>query len=406
MPAVWGNKIRQLQSSDDFLNDEEDSSRDDILANGLFEISENDNFITEYSCSQLVQHNPFNLIEINFLYDLFSPATEDPELARQKFEFLLLQRVARHFGLQDGGSCLSPPVNDDIFMHMIQATSLPDDVPNDELGECLTPSISNHTCISYKGSFSIKILGYDDKNDVVDFIADSINNGLVTSGSSLKATFLGTKIEVSNNDILTSINTMEQPRIATPEDNKSITLIGFMLVVALSGSVLGFIFLVWNLRARKMRLSREKVFMATQGYPSSPNLSKDQQDSRQVWPDTMPDSSDGSEEKTPSESSASLPQNFGLDSFAAADNSFTNLDDVIVQNNKEPSYQFDLGNSMKSSLFGIHGHRPNPFFNDLESSSVADSDIDSWAQTDGTIGSLDERESIGVAVGDDNVGEI
>mmetsp|Transcript_30018 Transcript_30018/g.44378 ORF Transcript_30018/g.44378 Transcript_30018/m.44378 type:complete len:395 (+) Transcript_30018:216-1400(+) len=394
MPALHEHRNRHLRALD-----EEQSGLDNMLANGIFSITKNENnFDTEYSCTQLVQYNEPNFIEINFLYDLISPETGDPDFARQQFEFLLLQRIASYFGLQNGSSCLMPPTKDDdafTFSHMIQATSLPDDLPNPQLSECLTPFYSNQTCISYVAALSMKILGPDDKNDMIDFIAHSIDDGIITSGSSLEAAFLGTQILDETNDVLPAINTIEISRNPTDKENvsKPFTSIGVVLVVGLTVAFIGLMFVVWRTRQRRKKWLRENVIMASNNH----SLNKEQPDIR----DTQ-DTTDGSDEK---EEPAEVPQNFGLDCYAASDNSFTDLDDVVVQDNNKPSYEFDLGNSMKSSLFGVHGQRRStPFFPELESSSVADSDVDSWAQTDATIGSLDER--ISVVVGDGEVAEI
>jgi hypothetical protein len=56
------------------------------------------------------------------------------------------------------------------------------------------------------------------------------------------------------------------------------------------------------------------------------------------------------------------------------------------------NYTFDLGNSMKNELFNIHGRAADQrrqYGIGIEETS--DSDADSWAQTDGTIGSLEQQ---------------
>lgn len=61
------------------------------------------------------------------------------------------------------------------------------------------------------------------------------------------------------------------------------------------------------------------------------------------------------------------------------------------------NYTFDLGASMKNELFKIHGRAPSSasdprMYNNggtIGIEETSDSDADSWAQTDGTIGSLE-----------------
>lgn len=67
------------------------------------------------------------------------------------------------------------------------------------------------------------------------------------------------------------------------------------------------------------------------------------------------------------------------------DGHFENEDDFSANN-----YRFDLATSMKNELFNIHGKAVDPprqYGIGIEETS--DSDADSWAQTDGTIGSLE-----------------
>ena len=56
------------------------------------------------------------------------------------------------------------------------------------------------------------------------------------------------------------------------------------------------------------------------------------------------------------------------------------------------NYRFDLATSMKNELFNIHGRAVDPpksYGAGVGIEETSDSDADSWAQTDGTIGSLE-----------------
>ena len=67
------------------------------------------------------------------------------------------------------------------------------------------------------------------------------------------------------------------------------------------------------------------------------------------------------------------------------------LDEPEIGEEYDNNYTFDLGSSMKHELFNIHGRatadQQKQYGIGIEETS--DSDADSWAQTDGTIGSLE-----------------
>jgi len=359
--------------------DDDDGSSD---SSEFLDLRYNENdVIVSYTCTQLVENNPSarSPISVSFFYDLMYPNTEDAEDVRQQFEFRLLQQIAAEYGLQSGRSCLSPP--EDSFSHMIEVSSLPEDIPNESLNKCLLlyPN-QEQICTSYSGAISGYLLGPDETIELIGFMASSINDGTVTAGTPLQAKFLGTQIEVKNDKLPDPINAINLGGGGNlkEKEGRDITFVGGMFASALAASVMGFIFIVYKVRQkRKMEWSREHVIMATQ--------SEDQNGKRR-WTRTLDDINQLQHQH---QRPVPAPQpNFGLDCFSSP--SFTDLDGSIEQETMPP-YSFDIGDSMKSSLFEIHGNILMPHGIITNADETSESDIDSWAQTDATLGSLDGR---------------
>lgn len=341
-----------------------------------------DGTIVSYTCTQLVENNPTTRspIDISFFYDLMYPNTEDSEDVKQTFEFLLLQHIAAGYDLQSGRSCLSPP--EDSFFHMIKVSSLPEDVPNKMLNSCLLlyPNL-NQTCTSYSGAISGYILGPDETIELVGFIADSINDGTVTSGTSLQAKFLGTEIEVRNDKLPDPIRAQMDSVVQARED-RNITVVGGLLASALAVSMIGFIFTIYKLRhKRRMEWSSrgEHVIMATK--------SEDQNGGggRRRYRRTLDDINQLQNQGEQERHAQPNQQIFDLDCLPS--NFVGKYGAVEQETTTQQPYKFELGDNMKSSLFEIHGNIVLPHHAD----DISESDIDSWAQTDATLGSLDGR---------------
>lgn len=93
------------------------------------------NFVTTFSCQQLVENNVVTPVEVDFFYDLAFSSDVEPEMARKEFEAQLLDRIASEWGLASGNACISPPLTGHFYL--VQVSSLPEDQPNQAFGTCI-----------------------------------------------------------------------------------------------------------------------------------------------------------------------------------------------------------------------------------------------------------------------------
>jgi hypothetical protein len=206
---------------------------------------------------------------------------------------------------------------------------------------------------------------------VKQYIETLLKGDELIYNSPLEMEFQGVPIEDPNEEGRDSLS--DAARIKEAEENTSsgkkntnITIVGGFLVAAFCMAFLGIIFVVWRrrkyyLRSRDVQLALSKSDMH---YDSRPNGSDDEPRTleKQTDSDDFEDMRGKSEEEFP--------------------NNIT----------------FDLGNSFKDQLMGVHGTSQRnklggmggmPPFGVGSADGASDSDADSWAQTDGTIGSLE-----------------
>lgn len=210
--------------------------------------------------------------------------------------------------------------------------------------------------------------GPDDSSELVSFVASSINGGYATAGTSMNAVFLGTHIDTGSNagrdNLASPINSANEQQQAAPRDD-TFTFVGVLMVVALCCAFMGLAFIIFRLRRRRQQVWREEeAFMQSQDESGG---------------------GAGAESARSPNSAVELPSAYG---------DFT---DFTSEGLPEPEeeYQFDLGDSMKMGVLGVHSDQRTMFSRRYQPSEPDESDVDSWAQTDATIGSLDVRIAMG-----------
>lgn len=203
-------------------------------------------------------------------------------------------------------------------------------------------------------------------------MVSAISKGTVTTGTTLKVSFLGTQIQKEEGrDALTAAVNAEQQQNQAQSQGQTFTAVGASLTAALSLAFVGLIFVIWRMRRRRQQQWREEVVMATRSH----------------------------EMAIMGRSNNELPHNYGVE--GAVDG-----DDVVSVNDfpdSQEKHSIDIGDNMKSNLFGIHGGAsPRRMMTRSAPPSEASED-DSWAQTEATLASLNVRSS---KVNVDETGEI
>lgn len=106
----------------------------------------------------------------------------------------------------------------------------------------LTRSSSEETCLSYTGTLSAKSIGFIDTNDFLDVVAQSINNGTISTESSLRAMYLGTQINLGNDFGKPDKSFATKMDDELESSVKPFTLVGGTIAAALILSFMGLLF--------------------------------------------------------------------------------------------------------------------------------------------------------------------
>lgn len=349
-----------------------------------------DNFPTAYECEQLVNQNSVREVHVTFFYDLLFLQTMGFTTARQVFEANLLNGIATQLGLTTStsvNSCLLPPPTGP---WMIRISSLPQDEQFQIVGtyiilvyyhvsqhslsyitttllffslhtifileNCfeLRPNPETEACVLLEGQMTAFAVGGNSSQDeagLLNLIDTEITSGAATAGSTLTATYLSTQLDLSGDagdrDNLNPAINEPDNILVDPNNSDKITPIGVMMVMGLALGVVGILFVVVKLRRRKRAadqdaIMREQVIDESlhqhQSYPY--HHDEHQQQQQQYSFDDMPD---------------------------------------------------DTGFMFKNELLGIHAPDPSHHRRDGLDVSVSESDVDSWAQTDATLGSIEQH---------------
>jgi hypothetical protein len=216
-------------------------------------------------------------------------------------------------------------------------------------------SDENQECVSMMGYMSGRVIGTPSTLDTLEIIALQINSGAVTQGSDVSVLFLGEELDYNSSgrdNLPPAISVPENLNVAKQENNM-LTGVGIAIVAGLVISVLAVMFVIFRRRRRAVR-----ALDAHQSLEDNAKSADDLQLPR--------DLSDFKEE----DKTGTLTRPHGMP------------DDKV-------GYEFDLGGWMKSELLGVHGE--NVIMASASNQPESDRDNDSWAQTEGTIGSLELR---------------
>jgi hypothetical protein len=332
-------------------------------------------FPETFECMHRPKNETSTAVTLEFFYDLafVKPSNNDNnstseslatlDLSRAFVEGSLVQQLAAYYGFWDGLACQGPLPNRVWF---IKLSSLEKDVPNPNLSSCysLEPK-DTEECVSFMGTMTGEIVGWHDTLDTVSLMAQQFNSNAVTATTdSIRVLFLGLDLDYgtdSGRDALPPAkNNVAANSQTANADNHSVTKIGIAMVAGLTFAVMGLVFAI--VRKRRASSLNNKSFQEFEDESKShPKLD---------------------EESTKSHCSRDV------------DGDILNDDDNLPDSPDEFSreYNFDLGGWMKSELLGIHGESTitaHPSRGAPE--EVESDDNDSWAQTEGTIGSLELR---------------
>ena len=226
----------------------------------------------------------------------------------------------------------------------------------------------NQTCVSYIGHVSGSVIGLDDTLDTLNLIDTQMNSGAITANTGVSVLFLGTQLSVDTpgyDNLPPAIYKPEANDEAVPEDN-NFTVMGAALVTALVVGFVGMMFIIVRRRRRSVKALEAHTELKDDGEETSEAGERSEAGEKSV--SSPPPSRKRSEDYLDGNDLPDSPDDFG-----------------------GSEYKFDMGGWMKSELLGIHGNAAITATLSRDYDAASDSDADSWAQTEGTIGSLELR---------------
>jgi hypothetical protein len=347
-------------------------------------IGKNADRTVAYTCDpDLVTIDSFIRFETPYVYDLQYPCATPLSwmIAMQDVSENLLNAAADEYGiLPPGNGCAVPPkgygqdagsgYGDGERSNWIAGlfSSTPDElVPN---VKCLSDTTDTECCVVVEGSMQFQPSGGFDGDEFRDFVSSTLNRRSFTSVETFNTSFRGAAIDYTyspgedardqlaegpRGPTVSAIGN-EQPS-SQPDDGK-VTYLGGALLSGLVVATIGALFIVFR-RRRRSRFDDHDLEEAAS------DVDAESQDALQL--EVL---SDGNH-------SPRRSQEHYADSPSPR---------------QAYEYKFDLGNSMKNDVMGTYGGG-GPTSNAVMSGEVSDngSEVDSWAQTDGTVGSLEDN---------------
>jgi hypothetical protein len=302
------------------------------------------------------------------------PCDEDPAKLMNAIAETVLTNVAEYFELlPDGSVCTIPDTLKPLWV--IGISSHPPDALEENV-ECqrLKPNSSSALCcrvVHAPMTFWWTDRDYQ-RNEILDVLSVEFNSPQATASAqaeSVTSQYVGAYVASTGEDAQGNL----PPAISTPEGQKTdsasktghqMTMTGVSVLVALILVVLGAGFIVIlqrRSRRKKQNNVQDTLAKSDDTHSDGPTLEVDvlsdgcASNSQQIQP---------------------LPFSFE--------------DDMA---NTPNSYTFDLANSMKLDVLGTYSGLPTcmAVVPPYPMEETSDSEVDSWAQTDGTVGSLEDR---------------
>lgn len=315
--------------------------------------------VVGYSCARLVSPASTSLpAKVPYYYDLQFPcAGETPEDAMTKVQPGLLRLTAAQLKFLDAdqSGCWGPQDEGPwiVAVRSERADQL-------EAFDCLkTPSAAGQCCKVVSGEMSLYPIGSYEDDDlrrmVGNLLVDATIGGFHTE-------YLGAEVDASAEGGRDNVApALSQPDEGTVEpEDREMTVVGGFVAGGLIAVFIGMALMLVQRRRRHLRGHGRAV-----------------RDSDDV---TVHVSVMSPEETRKEEEAKALA-----------------LDEAMYGEANFPNYQFDVGDSFKNEIAGKYGSSQGsgpssiPVVPPYPMEETSDSEVDSWAQTDGTVGSLEER---------------
>ena len=324
----------------------------------------------------------------DFEYDCSSPQSPPSPDAPAEIASQLTQRLATSFRLIPKGDACWKGVYP---LWMIGLDAGPDDSFVDNF-ECTKLKPASGRCCAVVHAPMTFWWAEDDilETNVMKLLEDEFNDESLTADANYKIQYIGAFIEPpvgqeddGRDNVPPAISNPDPPtQPKSQPKGANFTVIGG---VVLGGLLAVFLAAVFLLVRRKRRLNKAKAIDEAVAKSEGLDLDDGQ-------------GSGGVTLEIDVMSDDAPPNNLRSSFDNIEDNDFDNLTPHSQSDYPTPnSYRFDLAHSFKNDVMGTYGSN-----SDYAPTSMAvvppypmeetsDSEVDSWAQTDGTVGSLEER---------------
>lgn len=322
-----------------------------------------------FQCAKVVRDNQVTDIPLTFFLDVSFPIGSQ-DLALTYLQEEIVSSVALYYGVSNGQRCENPLLNGSTWL--VQILSKTTDWKKETLFEScreLEFDKSTNECYVYQAVITGSVLD-GSMNDVMTYIQNEFESGDLTENSPYSVLFLGAATADPSNpeggreNLGGPSNVNEQESsLEAPSDRQTITIVGGLLVAAFCLAFIGVGFVLWR---RRREWLNERELQLDQKNPGETNPSDDEE-----YGETQ------------------LRQDIYEDDHVEIDDN--GLVKTVSSGDEFNNVTFDLVTTFKDQLMGVHGTkgpRPTGLYG-RQLNSDGDSDADSWAQTDGTIGSLE-----------------
>lgn len=356
--------------------------------------------VQSYYCEQLTAYNTFIDLVVPYYYDLVYPCSEDPAVGRGFVADSLLSRSKNAF-MEDATVCVRQ--QDPWFA---KVSSLPADTFADFdcqelLGAC---------CIVVAGNMTFTQVDPVSADAMKRWIAANLNDP--TIAPNYKVAYIGSELAPSFDPVEPVLPNVTEPPVAAPpfainrdppptapQKDSEFTMVGILILI---GMIMLFITTVLFLMKRRQRFLTGRDVDAAIAQ-SELQLDKDELAGEHIetatWEDRTFD--DDVHDLEVNVLSDNLPHdNMHIRSVSSVSYRTGHPGDGQNSTVREPhlnrQYRFDLASSYKNDVMGAYGA---DLFGPTEITVVppypmeegaSESEADSWAQTDGTVGSLDD----------------
>jgi hypothetical protein len=344
-------------------NNNNEDSQGDINNNNSLEVYDANNELIGYQCPQVIANNP-NLpaIPLTFYIDLKFPLGDEASAVRQ-VRLGLLGAIASDYHIATGKACTDPPSNGSSWLVSIlsEADELVRETTFDKCRELTVSDTLQEECYVYEFTLHGKVLTGPTMPDVQG-VVETLFVNQVTLDSNFQTKFLGSPKYQDTNDDKTNLtppsNLNQNDTENVPIDRNTITIVGGLLVAAFCLASVSILCLLWGRRKSHLR---EQLEQQRTDQPKQFSLDTEE--------------SEDDEEYNRRPRTLDLSNSFNQQVLGAHSQ----------QPQKQPRYLTNVNNNP-----GNYSHFQNNGQSHFRNSSAdLDSDVDSWAQTDGTIGSLE-----------------